>query len=295
MLKKSGGFNVVRLKEFEDRCGEVGVGVVAGITELKKPVNLSSRKISLSDGPMAAPTPQEKKLAHKNRDIFRKYLGLKKLIFPLIEIQEDGVLVDPEKLLDNPKLMLEAVKGRDKKGIKRDFAKELGDAIILTDHISRSGYGVAVHAADCAVLLVASPKNNGTIGAIHSGWKGTRLNVVSKSLNAIGGKNDMAKCVVYVGPMVCGNCYEFGKELYEKEFKSQKFSNSWARPHPIDKNKVLFDNRLAILYQLRERGIKKENIIQDMRCTMEDRHFYSVRRDGFENFSSFAVAVGFKV
>lgn len=283
------GFRVARLKEFEQLCSENGLNIVAGITELKKPIK--NKKISLSDGPGSAPTLSEKKKAHKNRDFLARALGLKKLIFPLIEVQADNVLVNPPKLIDNPKLMLKAFKFGDK--LRENFANELGDAIALTDRKSNLKNGVAVHAADCGVLLIATKVNKGTIAAVHSGWKGTRLNITAKALGAVGADKDLANTCVYLGPIICGDCNEFGKELYKEEFKSQKNSAKWIKPHPSDNQKVVFDNRRAILDQMKNFGIKDENIIVDLRCTMEDPHFYSYRKDGSEMFSSFAVAIGF--
>lgn len=141
------------------------------------------------------------------------------------------------------------------------------------------------------MILIATKSNGGAIASVHSGWEGTRLNVVGKTLGKLGAKRE--ETFVYVGPIVCGNCYEFGKELYEKEFVLQSKYKKWVKDHPTDENKVLFDNGKAILDQLIDYGIDPSNVVRETICTMEHDQFYSYRKHGPEVFSAFAAAIGF--
>ncbi len=283
------GFKVSRLSEFEKKCADAGISIAAAITELKKPIK--GKKVSLSDGPLAAPLLREKTRVHKNRDYLMRSLGLKKLIFPLMEMQADNVLLNPKRLLRNSKLILKAFRYGDE--WSKQYVEELGDSIVLTNSELNNGNGVAVHAADCGVLLIASKVNGGAIAAIHSGWRGTRLNIVSKTLSRMDANKALDSTFVFLGPLICGDCNEFGKRLYEKEFKSCKDRAKWIKPHPTNNDKIFLDNRRAILSQLKDFGVRDENIVSDPRCTLEDPRFYSYRGDGRENFSPFAIAIGF--
>lgn len=143
MNLKRRGFSVERLTEFEDLCYKNGISIVAAITKLnRKPDGNKKHKVSLSDGPGASPALQDKLRAHDNRDKLRTELGLTKLVFPLIEIRGDNVLVNPVRLIENPKLMLEVSKTvvdtKDPE-FRKEFAHSLGDAVILTKSAQNKG------------------------------------------------------------------------------------------------------------------------------------------------------------
>lgn len=145
-----------------------------------------------------------------------------------------------------------------------------GDAII-TDKVKTA---VGVFTADCVpVILVDTSK--GVIAAIHSGWKGTKALIVSKTIEKL--QENYASSVedirVYIGPHIGGCCYEVSKELVEEFTSEDIYSNI-----EISNNNKL-DLEKCILAQLMEKGINKKNISTTNTCTACNKQYelYSYR------------------
>ena len=145
-----------------------------------------------------------------------------------------------------------------------------GDAII-TDKFKTA---VGVFTADCVpVIMVDTTK--GVIAAVHSGWKGTKTLIVSKTIERLQEDYDVkAKDIrVYIGPHIGGCCYEVNRELIEEFTREDIYSNI----------KISEDNKLdlekCILAQLLKKGIKEENISTTNTCTACDKQYklYSYR------------------
>ena len=135
------------------------------------------------------------------------------------------------------------------------------------------GIVLCVLLADCCGVLLYDERNH-SIGAIHSGWRGTHIEIPLLAVEAMkiefGTKPEELK--VYLSPCASGNNYEVKKdvaELFDKGI-TQK-----------DETHFLFDNRAAIKDQLiRESGISPKNITESHECTISDKRFHSFRRDG---------------
>lgn len=145
-----------------------------------------------------------------------------------------------------------------------------GDALIT----NRKKVAIGVFTADCVpVILVDSSK--GVIAAIHSGWKGTKALIVSKTIEKMQGNYGViAKNIrAYIGPHIGGCCYEVSKELIEEFTSEDIYSNI-----KISNNNKL-DLEKCILAQLNEKGIKEENIITTNICTSCSKEYelYSYR------------------
>lgn len=139
-----------------------------------------------------------------------------------------------------------------------------GDAII-TDEIETA---IGVFTADCVPVILVDAKK-GAIAAIHSGWKGTKALIVSKTIQRLE-ENYGSNAVdirVYIGPHIGGCCYEVSKELIE-EFTSE---NIYSNIKISNNNKL--DLEKCILSQLLEKGIKEENIITTSTCTVCNKQF----------------------
>jgi YfiH family protein len=130
---------------------------------------------------------------------------------------------------------------------------------------------LSISIADCAAVLMYDPVNE-VICGVHSGWKGTQLNITSKAINILIDKfstnpNDLQ---VYVSPCAGGTQYEVGPEF------ADIFPNSILK---ISNNKYLFDNKKEIKSQLLKSGVNELNLeISDI-CTISDNNFHSFRRD----------------
>jgi YfiH family protein len=131
---------------------------------------------------------------------------------------------------------------------------------------------VGVRMADCGAILLADPVT-GVYAAIHSGWKGTRTEIVPKTIARMQKEFGVkpANLKAWIGPLACVLEYEVGAD----------FNNYFDSKYLEEKNgKWFFDNRLAITDQLIKTGVKPGSITTDTRCTLTDEELPSARRQG---------------
>jgi len=74
------------------------------------------------------------------------------------------------------------------------------------------GTALAVTVADCTPVLVWHPA--GGIAALHAGWRGTAARILDAGLSALAALGfPSEECEVWLGPAICGPCYEVGPEV----------------------------------------------------------------------------------
>ncbi|WP_033819578.1 peptidoglycan editing factor PgeF [Kitasatospora sp. MBT63] len=139
-------------------------------------------------------------------------------------------------------------------------------------HTDRPGLALAALAADCAPVLLADPVGR-RIGAAHSGRVGTVSGVVPALVAAMAehGSNP-ADLVALVGPLACGRCYEVPAAMREEACAG--LPELWSTTR---RDTPALDVRAGITAQLTRAGVT--GIRHDDRCTMEDRDFFSHRRE----------------
>ena len=127
-----------------------------------------------------------------------------------------------------------------------------------------------VRVADCVPVLLADP-HAGVIGAAHAGRQGLVAGVVGAcvaQMRQLGAREITA----WVGPHVCGRCYEVPVDLQEEVAAlepSTRATTSWGTP--------ALDLGAGVGDQLARLGVQ----VQDLaRCTLESPDLYSYRRDG---------------
>ncbi len=91
----------------------------------------------------------------------------------------------------------------------RGWLRERG----VDGHVSTvPGTALAVTIADCTPVLIAHP--SGAIAALHAGWRGTAARILDVGLGLLDSLGfPIAECHVYLGPAICGRCYEVGPEV----------------------------------------------------------------------------------
>ena len=108
-------------------------------------------------------------------------------------------------------------------------------------YTEKSKLGLVVRTADCMPILLSDKKR---IGAIHSGWRGLKSNIVQKAIR----KFDINQLSISVGPHAQSCCYEV-KEDVKKHF------NDYTEL----RDGMFFLNMSQILKELsEERGFKIE-------------------------------------
>lgn len=129
---------------------------------------------------------------------------------------------------------------------------------------------LVVRVADCVPVLLADP-DAGVVGAAHAGRQGVHLGVVERcveQMRALGARDVQA----WVGPHVCGACYEVPAALREEVAAREPAAastTSWGTP--------ALDLGAAVGAQLARAGV----VVHDVaRCTLESSDLFSYRRDG---------------
>lgn len=138
--------------------------------------------------------------------------------------------------------------------------------------------------ADC-IPLYAYDTVNKVIGVAHAGWKGTSSGIaqelIEKMINAYG--CNPADISAYIGPGICKEHFEFGKDYAEECFAS-KFV--WMKDYIIEKPLEECERDADIKVKIDLKGINKHffelakvgkvQICDD--CTYCDERYYSFRR-----------------
>lgn len=138
---------------------------------------------------------------------------------------------------------------------------------LVTD---RPGTTLLVRAADCVPVLLADP-TTGVIGAAHCGRPGLAAGVVPATVTKMR-ELGAGEVTAWVGPHVCGACYEVPPEMQEEVgalVPSAVATTSWGTPS--------LDLGAGVLAQLTAVGV---TVNDASRCTRESADLYSYRRDG---------------
>jgi polyphenol oxidase len=139
------------------------------------------------------------------------------------------------------------------------------DALLTAE----AGRALLARAADCVPVLLAA--DTGLIGAVHAGREGVRRGVVPAALarlRALGAQEVRA----WVGPHICGACYEVPPELRAEvaaAVPATYASTSWGTPS--------LDLGAGVRAQLEGAGC---SVVEVGGCTRELPALHSHRRDG---------------
>ena len=131
-----------------------------------------------------------------------------------------------------------------------------------------AGIGLAVMVADCIPLLLASAH---VVAAVHVGRKGLMNKVALETIQEMRSYS-ATDITAIVGPSICGHCYEVSKDVYDDVTRSFPLAQSKTR-----EGGFALDLSRALIDQLQSLGVK---VIDEGRCTVEDKNLYSYRRDG---------------
>jgi YfiH family protein len=154
--------------------------------------------------------------------------------------------------------------------------KSLSDAIEDCDALITDIKGVmlTVLTADCVPILLYD-KHNEIIAAVHAGWKGTKAQIVSKTVQKMKEiyHSDPKDIIAGIAPSIGRCCYEVGKDVAQYFFDTPEGFSSKG-------DKYMLDLPLINKRQLLETGIPEENIEMSNICTAcEVERFFSYRKE----------------
>lgn len=136
---------------------------------------------------------------------------------------------------------------------------------------SRPGLALLARAADCVPVLLADPAT-GWVGAAHAGRPGLAAGVVPATVARMRAEG-ADPSVAWLGPHVCGACYEVPADLHEEVaalVPTSRSTTSWGTP--------ALDLGAGVRAQLAAAGVTD---VRDVgTCTREDTTWPSYRRDG---------------
>jgi polyphenol oxidase len=144
-----------------------------------------------------------------------------------------------------------------------------GDALVT----AARGLALMVRVADCVPVLLADLEA-GVVGAVHSGRPGTVLDIATRTVEVMReqGATDL---VAWVGPHVCGACYEVPEEMRAEvsAVVPEAYAvTSWGTP--------ALDVGAGVRAQLVRAGVE---VVDVAGCTREDTTLHSFRRDGADS------------
>ncbi|CAM3713201.1 peptidoglycan editing factor PgeF [Nocardioides zeicaulis] len=138
-------------------------------------------------------------------------------------------------------------------------------------YTSRPEVVLLARAADCVPVLLADPAG-GWVAAVHSGRPGLADGVVPATVEALR-REGAEPSVAWIGPHVCGRCYEVPADLQEEvaaKVPEARSTTSWGTP--------ALDLGAGVRAQLAAAGVDDVRVVGV--CTREDDAWPSYRRDG---------------
>lgn len=175
--------------------------------------------------------------------------------------------------LPAPPQWLHQVHGTELVAAVADGIERNGDAAWTRRH----GVVCAVQSADCLPMLLCD-RAGSLVAAVHGGWRGLAAGIVQRVLIGLGVAPD--GLLAWLGPAICGRCYEVGAEVRAAFCTAD--DRLAAQFRPADRPEHWLADLAGIARaQLEASGVPAEAIHGGDRCTYEDgRRFYSHRRDG---------------
>lgn len=137
---------------------------------------------------------------------------------------------------------------------------------VVTD---RPQLTLMVRMADCVPVLLADVDRE-VVAAVHAGRAGLVAGVIPQAVATMR-ELGAARLIAWVGPHICGRCYEVPEELRADVSRATPAAwaeTAWGTP--------ALDVGAGVVAQLEEDGVGVKNVA---RCTYEDAALYSYRRD----------------
>jgi YfiH family protein len=135
--------------------------------------------------------------------------------------------------------------------------------------------GLLVRVADCVPVILADPEV-GVVGVAHCGRPGLLVGIVASTVTALRAAG-ARHLVAWLGPRVCGSCYEVPEQMRSEvtdDVPDAWSTTSWGTP--------AVDVGAGVASQLRTFGVEVlDPMAGDARwCTRENSDLFSYRRQG---------------
>ena len=217
---------------------------------------MSTRKGGVSEGFLSSMNLGRAELdkegnVKENFEIFSSAIGL----------DPSDIVISDQKHTDNIKIAHASDRG---KGLFKEKDYEAVDGFITNE----KNVALCLLFADCVPVFLYDPVKKAA-GLVHSGWKGTALNISKKAVRMMSENfsSSPENMVAVIAPSICKSCYEVSEDLYEafsESFSSDELVYIFERKN---NGKYLLDLWLANKIILKKAGIPEENIHTTDLCT----------------------------
>lgn len=187
-----------------------------------------------------------------------------------VDEERESALVLFHRASDAWPVLMHQVHGAEVARVDRPVAwgaSPTADALVT----SSPGLALLARAADCVPVLLADPAS-GWVAAAHAGRPGLAAGVVPATVAALR-QQGADPTVAWIGPHVCGACYEVPSDLRDEVaalVPESRATTSWGTP--------ALDLGAGVRAQLAAAGITDVRVVDA--CTREDPTWPSYRRDG---------------
>ena len=140
---------------------------------------------------------------------------------------------------------------------------------------------IGVLTADCCPIFIYDTANT-FVSCIHSGWKGSYLNIIQNALKKIAKiQPNLDKVRAVIGPCLHKNNFEVDKNFITM-FQKKESNNKYFFNNSSKKNSFYFDMKKLIKFQLKNNGILNVKDI-DLDTYSNKKLFFSHRRSCHKN------------
>ncbi|PJD93319.1 MAG: polyphenol oxidase [Legionella sp.] len=131
---------------------------------------------------------------------------------------------------------------------------------------------LVVMTADCLPIVMCDQQGN-EIAAIHAGWRGLAAGILDNTTALM--QANMSDCLAWIGPAICGRCYETGAEVLDNF--SMRYPFAHQAFHRIDQQWYADLSHMATLIFA---ALGVTAVYPSAACTFESNsQFYSYRRE----------------
>lgn len=179
-------------------------------------------------------------------------------VFKNIEICCDSLKLNKENLTLTNQLHTNCVRFISKEDIGKGLIREWCEGVdgIVTD---MENVPLMCYSADCVPILLGDTEK-GLIGCVHSGWRGTKDNIVKNAV-AVMREHGAENICAFIGPAIGICCYEVSEDV-AGEFL--QYTECFTKK---DNGKYMLDLKSIVKTQLLTEGLKEENIDMTVICT----------------------------
>jgi len=185
-------------------------------------------------------------------------------------IENRKIFIEESGGIENNKAIGKQVHSLNVLNIKNAGVYEETDGLLT----QTEGLSLIVSAADCLPIFLYDPEN-GAVGTVHSGWKGTKGGILTNAVNLMSDSfgTSPSDLLCAVGPSIESACYEVGEEVaiqFDDEFLKKS-----------GEGKYQLDLKAAIVTQMLSAGVQSDNIeVSDICNRCDAGNFFSHRREG---------------